>query len=395
MLLGLRLIFFGKTALRNAKTLLERSVNRKNTVGPEPLGGPGGAAPPRRPAFRRGLQIALSVALAGVLLAFFLSRVNLSEIGSQIARADPLWLLASALLALVSFLGRALRWVWILRPVARVPLFPAFSATATGFAANTVLPARAGEIVRPALLARDRNLPFSPLLASIVFERILDAASVLFFLFLALVEGPPPEARGRAFQTLARGSALPALLLVAVIALSLFAVFRRSATERFFDRMTRRLPAKLVPQAQSFATTFLDGFQSLRDPKLSLLVVAGSIGLWFMINLQIFCVLQAFGLGLPFSATYVVAAAAVLGLAVPTPGGIGGYHAAVQVALTDFYGVPVAAASGVALLAHAISFVPITAIGFLLFASSPMRKRGLATLAERPEEVAMRDNPSR
>lgn len=385
MLLGLRLIFFGKTGLRNAKTLLERSVNTR-TSGPKEE--PGVPATPRqeekRRTWRRGLQVAISLALAGGLLAFFLSRVDIAEIGRQIARAEPAWLLASGLLAIVTYLARAQRWIWILRPVARVPFYPAFLAMAVGFAANTVLPARAGEIVRPALLARERKLPFSALLASILFERILDAASILFFLLLAILEGPPPQARSRAFEALARSSAVPALILVGVIGVSLLVVFRRSATERFFERIARRLPRKLVPRAQAFAATFLDGFQSLRDPKLSLLVVAGSLGMWLLINVQVLCVLKAFGIALPLSAAYVTTAAAALGLAVPTPGGIGGYHAAVQVALTEFYGVPVAAASGVALLAHAISFVPITVIGFALFAASPMRKKGLKELAEGP-----------
>jgi glycosyltransferase 2 family protein len=332
---------------------------------------------------RRRLQVFVSIALAAGLLAFFLSRVDLAAIGRRIAQASPGWLLASLLIALLSFAMRALRWTWMLRPVARVPFFSAFFATAVGFAANTVLPARAGEIVRPALLARERRLPFSPLLASILFERILDAACVLFFLLLAIAEGPPPGASG-AFAMLGRAAVIPAVLLAAVIAAALLAVFRRSAAERFLARLTRRLPARIAPRAQAFAATFLDGFQSLRQPGLSILIVAGSLFMWLIINVQVYAVLRAFGLAYPFSASYVTTAAAVLGLAVPTPGGIGGYHAAVQVALTSIYGAPVVEASGVALLAHAISFVPITLIGFLFLALSPAKLR-LSEVAQAPE----------
>jgi hypothetical protein len=112
-----------------------------------------------------------------------------------------------------------------------------------------------------------------------------------------------------------------------------------------------------------------------------LLVAVGSIAMWFVINVQIYCVMRAFGLALPLSAAYVVTTAAVLGLAVPTPGGVGGYHAAVQFALTDVFAVPVATATGVALLAHAVSFVPISIIGFILFATGPLRTKGLKDLA--------------
>lgn len=341
------------------------------------------------PSARRGVQIAISVALAAGLLAFFLSRVDLAEIGRRIAHASPSWLLLSLLLGLSTFALRTLRWTWMLRPVARVSFWSAFFATAVGFAANTILPARAGEIVRPALLAREQRLPFSPLLASILLERILDAASVLAFLLLAIAEGPPPGGT-RAFELLARAVVLPVVLLAVVVAVALLAVFRRDAAERFVERLTRRLPAKIAPRAQAFAKTFLDGFQSLRDPRLFLLVAAGSLAMWMVINLQIYAILRAFDLPYPLSASYVVVAAAVLGLAVPTPGGIGGYHAAVQVALTDVYGAPVAEASGVALLAHAISFVPITLIGFALLAASPKKLR-LSELEQAPPSAGSRE----
>ncbi len=115
------------------------------------------------------------------------------DIGRQIARASPSWLLASIVVSLSIFVARALRWTWILRPLGRVPFLPAFRTTSVGFAANTVLPARAGEVIRPALLARERGLPFSALLASIVFERILDALAQLLFLGIALSTGVAGE----------------------------------------------------------------------------------------------------------------------------------------------------------------------------------------------------------
>ena len=69
-------------------------------------------------------------------------------------------------LALSSFVLRATRWTWLLRPIARVPWLPAFAATSVGFAANN-LPGKVGEVLRPYLLSRSRRLPFSPLLAQL------------------------------------------------------------------------------------------------------------------------------------------------------------------------------------------------------------------------------------
>lgn len=322
----------------------------------------------------RRFQAVASFALAAGLLTFFLSRVPLAEIGKQIASVSPGWLAASVVISLAIFLLRALRWVWILRPLGRVPFFPAFRATAAGFAANTVLPARAGEVLRPAILARERGLPFPALLASVVFERILDALAQLVFLGIALAADSSSATMG-AFSSGRVRWAVAAIAGVAVL-IALFAVVWREATERFFELLFRLLPERLRPIVRRIAHTFLDGFASLKTPRLAALVAAGSLGMWFVINVQIYCVMRAFGLALPLSAAYVVTTAAVLGLAVPTPGGVGGYHAAVQFALTDVFRVPVATATGVALLAHAVSFVPISIVGFVLFATSPSRKEG-------------------
>jgi glycosyltransferase 2 family protein len=259
--------------------------------------------------------------------------------------------------------------------VARVRIFPAFQATAVGFAANN-LPGKVGEVLRPALLARSEKLPFSPLLASVALERVFDGASVLFYLLLAVWLEP------RRKGSLSLVGLLPAAVLGALVALALFAVFRRSATERLLEKVWRRLPVRVQPRIEAFATTFIDGFASLKSPSLLLAITAGSLGMWLVINLQIYSVLRAFHLGLPFSASFVVTAAAVLGLAVPTPGGLGSYQAAVAETLKKVYGVAGEAAAGVAILAWATSFILITLIGLTLLALSG-RERALARAAER------------
>ena len=327
----------------------------------------------------RAFQTVASIVLGVGLLWLFLSRANLADIGRQIATVSTSWLLAAIVFSLLVFFFRTIRWMWILRPVGRVPFFPAFRATAIGFAANTVLPARAGEVLRPAILARERKLPFPALIASILFERVLDALAQLTFFGIALA-GPDTARMG------SLGSSRVRLLAVAVaagaVAVALFAVVWRGTTERAISVIFRILPERLRPTANRIAHTFLDGFASLKTPRLAFQVAAGSIAMWLVINIQIYCIIHAFGLDLPLSAAFVVTTAAVLGLFVPTPGGVGGYHAAVQFALTDVFRVPIATATGVALIAHAVSFGPISIIGFGLFAASPARRQGLAGLAK-------------
>jgi uncharacterized protein (TIRG00374 family) len=323
-------------------------------------------------------KIAISLGLTAVLLFFFFKGIDAGELKVHILSASPQWLGISLILGVGTFLLRAIRWTWFLRPVARVPIFPAFRATAIGFAANN-LPGKVGEVLRPAILARSEKLPFSPLLASVALERVFDGASVIFFLLLAL--WLEPARRG----SLGLIGILPAAALVGLILMMLFAVFRRAATERFFEKIWRRLPARIQPRVETFAVTFIDGLASLKSPPLLAAITAGSLAMWLVINLQIYSVLRAFRLDLPLSAAYVVTAAAVLGLAVPTPGGLGSYQAAVAETLKRVFAVGEYAAKGVAIVAWLTSFALITGIGvgLLLFSG---KERALARAAEKLAE---------
>ena len=58
----------------------------------------------------------------------------------------------------------------------------------------------------------------------------------------------------------------------------------------------------------------------------------------------------------------------VVGVAVPTPGQVGGFHTAYRIAVTTFFGVPEPTAVGAAIVLHAISFLPVTLLGLVFMA---------------------------
>ena len=68
------------------------------------------------------LKIFFSLALTAALLVLFFRGVDAGKTREAIAGASPGWLGASLVLGLLTFFLRAVRWTWILRPVARVPV---------------------------------------------------------------------------------------------------------------------------------------------------------------------------------------------------------------------------------------------------------------------------------
>ena len=98
---------------------------------------------------RSHLRSLIVLALALALLALFLNNVDLRGVGREIVHARPEWLLLSLLTMFLNLAIRAWRWQYLLEPLGRPSFANAFRATAVGFAASSILPARAGEVIRP------------------------------------------------------------------------------------------------------------------------------------------------------------------------------------------------------------------------------------------------------
>ncbi len=318
-------------------------------------------------AARRTLRIAVSLALTALLVAVFVWNVDLAEVAAAVAGADPGLVAASVVLALLSYWLRAARWQLILIPAGRPAHREVVLATAVGYAAMTLLPARMGDLVRPLALSRRTRLPVSATLASILTERIFDLWTVVAF-FLAFVLWPPAmpgldeAARGNLDRLSGTGLVLMAGLVAGTFVL--LALFRWQ--ERLVALATApvgRIRPSWRGPLEAFLGHFLDGLRVLQRPRQLVATLAASVAVWGVIYWQVHVTLVAFGLDLPLRSAFLVVALAVIGLAIPTPGGVGGFHAATQIGLTGFFAVELATATAVAIVYHAVCFVPITVLG--------------------------------
>jgi uncharacterized protein (TIRG00374 family) len=138
--------------------------------------------------------------------------------------------------------------------------------------------------------------------------------------------------------------------------------------ERMVDLMTR--PVAWLKQSwkkpvSNFFHHFLDGLRVLQRPRDLVITMVASLALWYVIFWQVRLTLLAFDVHLPLRAAFLIVTLAVIGLAVPTPGGVGGFHKATQVGMTMFFGIGLNEATGIAIAYHAICFGPITIVGLL------------------------------
>jgi len=123
--------------------------------------------------------LAVLAAVAYVLYRWHRSGFAWDKFVGVLSNVDWSWLSLALALILATYVGRALRWEIMLRPLTtKVHLWRIVVATCIGFTA-VVLFGRAGEPVRPYLIARKAGVSFSSQVAAWVVERILDLLPAL------------------------------------------------------------------------------------------------------------------------------------------------------------------------------------------------------------------------
>jgi uncharacterized protein (TIRG00374 family) len=333
---------------------------------------------------RSRVRTILILLLTAGLLAFFLRDADMAGVWAETRRANAGWLFVALLATALTYVLRAWRWQSMLAPIGVTRFGAALRSTIIGFAASAVLPARAGEVLRPYLLARSEQISASAAFATIVIERLIDLATVLllFAVFVfsvpdgSIAADPRHLARVQFWGTVAAGGALVGLGVLFALA------GHPERLGRAALRIESVLPARFAAKVARFVETFAQGLAVMRHPVRLVEALALSFPLWLSIALQIWLVSRAFHITFPYPGTFLVLMFLVVGVAVPTPGAIGGFHAAYEIAVSTFFGAPADRVVGAAIVLHAMSFLPVTVAGFVLMAREGLTFSGARALAQ-------------
>lgn len=337
--------------------------------------------------------VAVSI-LAIALFAWFLRNANLGEVWVHVRRARFDLLFAGFVAIVVTYVIRARRWQYLLDPIGPTRFRTAFRATVIGFAALGVLPARAGDVLRPYLLARQEGLSLSATFATIVMERVLDLVTVLALLvvFVWGFAGPdtlPPALLRPIELSSAAAGALAMLLMVVMWILAT----HPERVGRLVFSVARVLPHGIANRLAGLARTFSSGFAVAREPRALAMALLWSVPLWLTISAEAWLVTIAFGIDMPFVGTFLLQALLVIGVAVPTPGAVGSFHEAYRIGVTTFFGASNDTAVAAAIVTHAVSFVPVVLIGLVFMAQDGLSVGGLRAMAGAAAEKEMPAQP--
>jgi hypothetical protein len=297
--------------------------------------------------------IATAVGLA--LLALLVHDLDPRRLAAALAGADWRWVVLAAALNLTVNLAarvaRARSLLEPLRPRAAPTRRELCEVLLSSWAWSNLLPARAGDALRAAVLHRRHGYPLGALVAVQLFEKVVEAQSLGVFAIPLLAVATPPGA-----------VAAPAWIFAAVAALGALAIV--------WGARRRRGPTPPPSAALSAARRFLwrlaEAWRLLHSPRpwsralgwscLSDLADAAMIGL---------C-LAAVGVSLGPAAWLTVLLSVNLAIALPsTPAHLGVFEAAAVLALGAF-AVPSDQALAFALLYHAAHVLPVTIVGLLV-----------------------------
>ena len=342
------------------------------------------------PALKNTIRLVVLLVATIALLYFFLRNSDPAEVMEQLRSLDPFWLAVALLTNFTALLSRAARWRIILRPSDPPPFYPTFFATAVGFLSSAVLPIRAGDVIRPALLSRRTDIRFSSALGTVVIEKLLDTTSVLvLFIGFVMTVGrhffDDPRIGSKAGIVMTLGVGAGVLLGVMVTIVVALLVLRERARD-LIERLTGRFSVRLQSGAISFYESFLRAFRLARDRKAFVRVLLLTASVWLCLTGQFYFVSLAMGRPLPYSASFLVTGFSILGMMIPTPGGVGGFHKACQIALTTFYMFTVSESVATAVIFHIVGTLPVLVTGATLLIREGVSLAQIARIGEKVEE---------
>jgi hypothetical protein len=304
--------------------------------------------------------------------------------GLVIRTADPLLFSLVVLLNLFQYVIRAWRWNILIEPIKKTALSSRLYALMIGFAANCILPARLGEIIRANFLGQREHISTSSAFGTIVVERIFDGLTLLLFLLIGLV-GTTFSDEWRSVGVSLRATGF--FLLAAYLLLIAFLIGFKVKAKLFLnllDRLLFMVPMKFRSRIIDAVWNFSLGLAMTRKPHQWVLVVFHSFLLWFASLCQIKLVELSIGLHMPLIAPFLVMTMASFGVMIPSaPGFIGTFHLSVQYAYL-FYGIGKEEGLSAAILWHASFFFPTLMLGLLSFLLLHVSPSALAARQEKP-----------
>jgi len=275
--------------------------------------------------------------------------------------AKPGYILLGIGIMIVTVLIKAWRWQLMFRTPDDSPRYaPLFWSLMLGQYVNLIVPFfRLGEIARIYALNRQTEIPMARSLGTLVLEKVLDAIMLGLTIGILLPLVILPEFVGE-----------PGWILwtvpVAALAVLYLLAFQTELITRIFQALTEKFPTKIGKRLLKWSLSGLEGLASLRNTRLSLLLVTSSAFIAFLAVLLPYVLFKAFDLQLGLVEAAVIHTVVTIATTPPsTPGKIGVFNGAVALVLLSYGLADEAVIISYSIVFHLVVIVPQITLGII------------------------------
>jgi uncharacterized protein (TIRG00374 family) len=318
---------------------------------------------------RLHLIIGLVIIVGALYYAF--KDVSIVEVGRALHSINYIYLIPAICMVAMSYYFRALRWRYLIGAIKEVKTKDLFSPLMIGFMGN-MLPARAGEFIRPYLLSKKENISFSYSFATIIIERLFDMTLVLLLLFWVLQfemnvfsKSNPDTYKLIGYM---KNFGWVSLVICSIIFIfSALLQFRKELALRIVHFCIKPLPHLWREKIIHMVHSFTEGLSVLKDKKGFFITAVLSILIWILFVITYYPLLMAFNISSQHSIISLLLilclSVAVFITVLPTPGFLGSFQLACVAVLNKLFKIDIDIAASFSIVAWLVLMGFTVAVG--------------------------------
>jgi len=283
-----------------------------------------------RKVFLTALKYLASLGFAFGILYFLFRDQDPLKLIEEIQKVDVKWVILSMIFGGCAIINRGLRWIVLIDALGyKSSKKNAVSAVAILYFTNLFIP-RGGEITRCTSLNQVEKIPVDKLFGTILVERIIDFIFLFALIFLTIILKFNAllnfYTAVQSQQTENSGNNNLIITLIIISTLTIGFVLLKKWLKK----------SNIYQKIQSFIQGLKEGFNSIKNIKQKSTFWFHTFSIWIMYFLMTY--ICFFSMTETSNLTFVdgifLLVLGGIGMVIPTPGGIGSYHAIVMIGLS-------------------------------------------------------------
>ena len=248
----------------------------------------------------------------------------------EIKKVEGKWVFFSMIFGGIAIISRGLRWIVLIDALGyRASKWNSISAVSVSYFTNLFIP-RAGEISRCTVLNQAERIPVDKLFGTIIIERVIDFIFLFSLIFLTIIFKFNDilnfyiAIKSQQVESTSDQNILLILVIMSVLIISFILLKKWLKKSAFYVKIL------------AFIEGLKEGFKSIRNMKKKTTFWIHTLSIWIMYFLMTFICFFSMTETAHLTAgdgLFLLVLGGV-GMVIPTPGGIGSYHAITMIGLS-------------------------------------------------------------